>query len=293
MQNHSDNPTPYDTYMKHSSFTAPMPLAQLALDLIGEKGTVQSAKWVQTDIKAYMDFETDLVLEIEILTALGKILLKRLHIEFQRTFVAGYKFNMLCYRALLMKKYQTEDIISVVIYCGDNPCTMDFDFTDPSLQFRCHVIDLNVADVAPILTSDSIYIRLFAIFNQTLQEEELAHQIALAMANYHQQHPEFDFNPFLDQVLSICSTAKESLYMEIKSLISTMGLPGFDYEQSFAYIKGDKNGEAKGEAKGRVKDALKLMEKKGWSIDEVVDVLELNAAELEALQQALRSGNVK
>jgi hypothetical protein len=137
------------------------------------------------------------------------------------------------------------------------------------------------------------FIRLFAIFNQNLEQKELAHQIAVAMMAYHKDHPNFDFVPFLDQVLSICSTAKESLYMEIKSLIDTMGLPGFDYQQSFAYVKGEEIGEAKGEVRSKINAALKLMEKEKWSIEKVADVLELSAVEIEALQQALKDGPPK
>jgi hypothetical protein len=68
--------------------------------------------------------------------------------------------------------------------------------------------------------------------------------------------------------------------MEVKSLIDTMGLPCFDYQQSFAYVTG--------ETRKAVNSALKLMEKEKWSIEKVADVLELSAVEIEALQQALQ-----
>jgi hypothetical protein len=234
----SDNTSPFDTYMKHAGYEAPLPLSQLVQNYVGVRGIIKNARWVQTEIKNFLDFKTDLVLELEIEIAPRIIVKHYLHIEFQRTNVSNYKYTMLIYRSLLMAKYETENISSVVIYCGDSPCTMDFSFTNAELPFVCHLIDLCTIDVAPMLASDSIYIRLFAIFNTTLAKGQLAQTVASAMAAYCHQHPECDLKQVMDHTLSICSRTKMSLYMEIESALKNKGMLVFDYRQSFAYEEG-------------------------------------------------------
>jgi hypothetical protein len=293
MSNSSEsNQTPYDTFMKHSGLDAPIPLAQFALEYMGMKGQVLNAQWVQTEFKNHIDFQSDLVLKVEVKTVTGKIEKHILNIEFQRTNVADYKYTMLLYRAMLMHKYKTESVLSVVIYCGDSPCTMDFAFTHADLPFKVHLIDLCTTDVEPLLSNASLYVRLYAIFNLTLGQADLSARIAEAIVNYHTQYPDYDIKPVMDHLLSICTRTKMSLYMELEAMLKKMGVPGVDYKQSFAYVEGEESGEIKGEVKGEikkaVKDALKLIQKECWTIEKVIDVLELSEAEVTALRQALK-----
>jgi hypothetical protein len=285
MSDQSENSTPFDTFMKHTGFVDPMPLAQLLLPHLLVKGQIQSARWVQSDIKHFVDFQTDLVLELKIETAPKTIVEHYLHIEFQRTYVKGYKFKVHTYRALLMDKYETENITSFVIYCGDSPCTIDFAFINPELPFKCHLYDLCTTDLSPLLSNDSIYVRLFAIFNTTLDKPVLAHQVASAIAAYCRQHPDTDLKQIMERTLSICSRTKMSLYMEIEALLKQKEMLAFDYRQSFAY----EDGHEEGETEKAVNVALKLMQKKGWTVAEVADVLELSEAELAALRAALEA----
>jgi hypothetical protein len=67
--------------------------------------------------------------------------------------------------------------------------------------------------------------------------------------------------------------------MEIEALLKQKEMLAFDYRQSFAYEDG--------ETEKAVSVALKLMQKKGWTVEEVAEVLELNEGELAALRAAL------
>jgi hypothetical protein len=264
----ASNPQSKDRFFKVATASNPNQMAQFIGQQLGLR--VRHAELVNTDFKQYIDRQADIVLKVYTEEDGDEPVL--IHIEYQTTNEPFFYCRMGIYRFMLIQSTGIERIHSVVVYAGSQPCQLDLATNQKGLNFAVNLIDLTQFDLSEILTNDSIFVRLFAIFNQTLPRLDIAEQLAKAIVDYTARHLDMKGKTIMDIFFSICNKNDKDFYMDVKSYLHKAGLPIGDFRDSFVYIEGMEVGEIK----TAIRNGVALIRNKSFTVPEVIQTLEMN-----------------
>jgi hypothetical protein len=277
------DPQAKDRLMKTAAQRTTMALAQLVGEKLGLK--VVRAELVNAEFKHYFDKHADTVIKVYLENDPNKP--HYFHIEYQTTNEPEFYCNMGIYRFMLIKSTKNTNISSLVVYCGSSPCQLEVSLDSKGLTIDCELIDLTFFDLEEILTNESIYVRLFAIFNQSLPKVELAERLAAAIVDYCAHNDDMSGTNIVSIFKSLCTQKERPFYMDVRAFITQMGLPIGDIRDSIAYE--DEILEAKAEAK--IESGLSLLQETSLRVSEIIQILKMDEHTAELFrQQAAAAG---
>jgi hypothetical protein len=266
------DPQAKDRFLKTAAQRTTEALAKLIGQKLGKN--VTSAELVNGEFKHFFDKHADVVIKVFLDNDLDNPHL--IHLEYQTTNKPLYYCNMGIYRFLLILNTEITSISSVVVYCGSSPCQLELMLNSDGLTIDCHLIDLTDFDLEEILTNESIYVRLFAIFNQSLPKVELAERLAAAIVDYCAHNDDMSGTNIVSLFKSLCTKKERPFYMDVRAFINQMGLPIGDIRESIAYEDEILEAKAEGKVETKIELGLSFLQETSYTLPEIIQILKMD-----------------